>query len=173
MINKLSKSFAYNNTLADLKIVSSRNPIKLFKAMNLYSIERKEKNPLLRALMNSLNVILSNSKFKYIKDLSGNILAAYTYKCRETHSGKKSFYIDTLVRNRAMCHSKFAIIKLYNDMSQTVKEKALDELALFSPLKDKKLKENYYKLGFKNDEKTFVHGGFILRAKPQDFKPNI
>lgn len=162
-----NNTFFSNTYKYDIK--SSKNPVELYKMMKLYSFERKEKYPVLEALLNSLNSILTNCKMRLIKDKTGNLLAAYTFKLRKNRLGKESVYIDALVRNRTEKKSKSLMPYIYQDMKNIALENKAKELTLYSPTSDKALQKNYEKLGFKKDERTWITGGYIMRVNINDF----
>lgn len=156
-----------------VKIINSKNPVKMYNMMKLYSRERSEKFPCLQALLHTFYAICTKCKLKAVKDNCGKLLAAYTYKLRKNRKGEKSLYINTLVRKRDIKNSKKIMKDLYNDIKVTAQHSDAKELTLFSELKDTKLQENYEKLGFKKDHKVFIHGGYIMRVRTKDFLKDI
>ncbi len=150
-------------------IKSSRNLFEIYRMMKLYSIERGDRFPTYEAIMNSLNSILSNCKIRFIKNEAGKILAAYTYRLRKNKLEEKSLFIDALVRNRQNAESKTLMPKIYQDIKKLAEKKQAKELTLYSVSKDKALRANYEKLGFKKDEKVWITGGYIMRVRTTDF----
>lgn len=84
--------------------------------MRMYSKERHEKLPYLKAIFNCIDSMVHNCKMRIIKDNSGEILASYTYCFKKNRLGEKSMFIDALVRNRKKQDSKFttSILQLNN-----------------------------------------------------------
>lgn len=150
-------------------IPSTKNPVKIFRMMKLYSIERQEKFPRAEAFINTLFAIFSKCKMKAINDNTGHLLASYTYKLRKNRRGENAIYINTLVRNRKNSESKNIMKTIYQDIKQTAENAKAEEITLFSVLKDKKLQSNYETHGFTKDDKVFIPGGYIMRVKTKDF----
>ena len=151
------------------KITSSACPMKLYKMMKMYSKERKEHFPRIQAILNSLDTMFSLCRMRVAKDSLGNILAAYTYRFRKNRLGEKSMYIDALVRNFDKQESKNVMPQLYEDMKNIALKKKVKELSLFSAIKDKSLREKYRKLGFVEDHKTFIFGGYFMKTNTENF----
>ena len=158
-----------NYTASSVKIKNTRNPIELYRMMKIYSKERKENLPIIRAILNSLDTILSNGKMRLVKDNTGKILAAYTYNLRRNRRDEKSMHIDALVRNRKNPKSKEIMPDIYEDMKQIANNQKAKELTLFNYLKDKKLRANYSKLGFKIDESVKIPQAFVMRVRINEF----
>lgn len=157
----------YNVKAAQIK--SSANPVQLFKMMKMYSKERNEHFPNIQAVLNSLNSILTNCRMRIVKDKSGNLLVAYTYKLRKNRLDEKSMYIDALVRNRSNEQSKTLMKEVYKDMKNIALNKHAEELTLYSVAKESALRSNYEKLGFKKDETVWIKGGYIMRVRINNF----
>ena len=151
------------------QLKSTRNPIALYKMMKMYSQERKEIFPYIRAILNSIDTILNNCKMRLIKDKFGNIIAAYTYRLRKNRLGQKSMYIDSLVRNLKKPESKDSMKHIYKDMKDIAQKKKAEEMTLFSGINDTALRNKYESLGFNKDEKTFIYGGYFMKVKTKDF----
>lgn len=158
--------------LTQVKITDSRNPVKLFQMMKLYSNERKDRFINLEALLNSFNSIFTRCKLRFIKDELGNLIAAYTYKLRKNRLNQKSMYIDVLVRDRENLCSKEIMPYIYQDIKQIAKSNNAEELTLFSLANDTALRSNYEQLGFKKDERVWVTGGYVMRVRTNDFLKN-
>ena len=169
----LQNNIIQSNPYKNLRIKSSKNPLKLYNAMKIYSKERNEKAPFYKAFINSINTILNNCKMRYINNENGDLSAAYTYKLRKNSLGKKSMYIDILVRDKTNNQSKTAINKIYSDIKQIANKNKVKELTLFVNLNDSGLIKKYEELGFHKDEKLFIHGGYIMRANPEKFLSNL
>lgn len=152
-------------------IKSTRNPLELYKMMEMYTTERKERFPYLKIFLNCIDSMVFNCKMRIIKDEFGNLLAGYTYRLRKNRLGQKSLYIDALVRNRQNNASKEVMNSVYQDMKNIAESKKAEELTLFSVAKEKDLRKNYEKLGFKKDESVDITGAYVMRAKIWEFLP--
>ena len=150
-------------------IKSTRNPVELYKMMKMYSKEREEKLPYLKAIIYCFDSMIYNCTMRLIKDDLGNMLAAYTYRMRKNRLEQKSMYIDALVRNRHNNTSKEVMENIYQDMKSIAESKKAEELTLFSMAKEKDLRKKYEKLGFRKDESVDVEGAYVMRAKIGDF----
>ena len=157
---------------ASVRIKNTRNPVELYRMMKMYSTERKESYPIIRAIINSLDIMLANYKMRLAKDNSGKILAAYTYNMRKNRFNEKSMHIDALVRNRKNPESKEIMPEIYNDMKKIANNKNAKELTLFNYATDKGLRANYSKLGFKIDESVYILKAYVMRVKTKDFLNN-
>lgn len=157
------------NKNVNRQIKSTRNPYYLYKMMKMYSQERKEIFPYIRAILNSIDTILNNCKMRLIKDEFGNIIGAYTYRLRKNRLGQKSMYIDVLVRNFKIPESKDSMHRIYKDMKDIAQKKKAEEMTLFSGINDTALRHKYESLGFNKDEKTFIYGGYFMKVKTKDF----
>lgn len=151
------------------KIKNTRNPIQLYRMMKMYSKERNESFPIIRAILNSLDVMLANYKLRLAKGNDGEIIAAYTYTIRRNRRDEKSMHIDALVRNRNNLYSKEVMPDIYNDMKQVANKKNAEELTLFNYTLDSKLRANYSKLGFKIDESVNIPKAYVMRVKTKNF----
>lgn len=145
------------------KITSSKNPADYFKMMKMYSIERKNKHPNLFAIFNGLDSFLSGCGLRTIKDESGNLLAAYTYKFRKNKLEQKSMFIDALARERSK-NTKPLMHRIYSDMKNLAQKKKAEELTCYSVALDRGLRAKYEKLGFKIDSKVDIPKGYIMRS---------
>lgn len=153
-------------------IKNTRNPIDLYRMMKMYSQERKENIPFLRALLYSLDSIRYNCKMRIIKDDFGGILASYTYRFRKNSLDQKSMFIDVLVRNFKSLESKNLMGFIYRDMKNIAEKKNVQELTLLSAASDFALRKKYEKLGFKKDESIDIYKGYVMRTKIEDFLKN-
>ena len=70
-------------------IKSTRNPLELYKMMKMYTTERKERFPYLKAFFNCIDSMAFNCKMRVIKDEFGNLLAGYTYRLRKNRLEQK------------------------------------------------------------------------------------
>lgn len=151
-----------------LPIKNSRNPADYFKLMKMYSVERQEKFPNISAFIYSLDSILSGCGLRAVKDESGHLLAAYTYRLRKNKLEQKSLYIDALVRDRSK-NTQPLMHRIYSDMKNTAQNKKAEELTCFSVSKDKALRAKYEKLGFRIDPKVDILHAYLMRSPIKNF----
>lgn len=154
------------------QINSTKNPINLYKMMKMYSKERNEKLPYLKAIFNCIDSMIHNCKMRLIKDDTGKILASYTYWFKKNKLGGKSMFIDVLVRNRKNQTSKNIINNIYQDMKRIAINKKAQELSLYSKANEPALRKNYEKLGFRKDEKEYIEGAYLMRVNINNFINN-
>lgn len=162
----------YKPIIFKSQIKSTKNPINLYKMMRMYSKERHEKLPYLKAIFNCIDSMVHNCKMRIIKDNSGEILASYTYCFKKNRLGEKSMFIDALVRNRKKQDSKNIINKIYQDMKKIAINKNAKELSLYSKANESALRKNYEKLGFQKDEKEYIEGAYLMRVNTNNFINN-
>lgn len=151
-----------------LQIKNSRNPADYFKLMKMYSVERQENFPNISAFIYSVDSMLSGCSLRAVKDESGNLLAAYTYRLRKNKLEQKSLYIDALVRDRSK-NTKPLMHRIYSDMKNTAQNKKAEELTCFSVSKDKALRAKYEKLGFRIDPKVDILHAYLMRSPIKNF----
>ena len=161
-----------NSPIKTPYLKNSKNPIKLFQVMKIYTKERRERFVFYHTILNCLNIILTNCKLRIIEDKSKDLIAGYTYKIRKNRRWEKSMYLDTIVRNFENPISKNYMQMVYEDIKKIAQTKKAEEITLFSKSNDEKLQKKYEKLGFQKDAKSFVYGGHIMRAEIKSFLNN-
>lgn len=161
-----------NPTIQKTNLKNTRNPLNLYRMMKMYSMERKENFPRIRAVLNCLDSMFHNCKMRLIKDANGNILASYTYNFRKNPLEEKTMFLDAFVRNRKNPQSKNIINEVYQDMKNIALHKKAKELTLFSKVNDTNLRKKYETLGFQIDNKTYIEKAYFMKVRTDDFLKN-
>lgn len=148
---------------------NTRNPLNLYRMMEMYSMERKEKFPRIQAIINCIDSIFHNCKMRVVKDDKGDILASYTYRFCKNYLDERTMFLDALVRNRKKPESKLFLSEVYEDVKNIALSKKVKELNLFSMAKDVNLRKKYEQLGFKIDEKIYIEKAYLMKVNIDDF----
>lgn len=145
---------------------------KLSEFINMYTTTRKEAFPTLKNILYFIETICSNKRLRILENDKGEIIAGYTYKLRKNKLEEKSLYIDGLARNRNNPVSKSVMTNVYNDIKKFAEKKKRKEITLFVYVKERRLRDNYQKLGFEIDHKCNLEKVYLLRVRLENFLNN-
>ena len=158
------------------KIRTTYSPKKLYDMMKMYTENRNEKHKYLNILDYMLSTMLRGCGLRVIETPKGEMLAAYTYKMRKNRLEEKSMFIDGIARNFSTEKnqiSKNLMSRLYEDIKKTAQKKKAKEITLFVYAKEKGLRKNYEKLGFKEDLKFYMYRVCLMRVRTENFLNNL